>query len=105
MDVTKGLKPDGILIINTNNQKEQYIDLIKEGQKLCVFDGTSLALEYLKNPIVNTVMLGAMVAATGFVTIESAEIAIERSMTKELSGKNKEALLEAYTRVKEGKSA
>lgn len=105
VDVTKGLKPGGILIINTKNPREQYENLIKEGQKLYVFDGTSLALEYLKNPIVNTVMLGAVIAVTGFVTIKSAEIAIERSMTKELREKNKAALLEAYSRVKEGKSA
>lgn len=105
VDVTNGLKDDGILIINSKSPKEDFTSLIKKGQKLVVFDGTGLSLELLKNTIVNTVMLGVVIAATGLVTIESAQTAIERSMAKELRQKNEAALMEAYKRVKEGKCA
>ena len=74
MNITKvddGLKADGIIVINTGRS---IADLRQEygfKQKVSVVDASHIAMETLGLPITNTVMLGALVKATGIIKPES----------------------------------
>lgn len=98
VDTTAGLKDNGTYVINSIRSKTEWMsDPHFRGIKnLVVIDGTRIALEMLGAPIVNTVLLGAMIGATGMVTIDSVEKAIDDMMGKGLREKNKAAVKQAY---------
>jgi pyruvate ferredoxin oxidoreductase gamma subunit len=102
-NVAAGLKPDGVLVINTRKSADAIAHDIgfDDPSRIVVIDATDIALELLGNPIVNTIMLGAAVGATGMVSMESVEAAIDEVMGRNLREKNKKAAREAYKRVKE----
>ncbi|MFC2034267.1 pyruvate ferredoxin oxidoreductase subunit gamma [Chloroflexota bacterium] len=71
MDVTSGLKDNGVLIINTSKPREEIKSKYSDKWTLAVIDATRIAIEMLGVPIVNTTMLGAILKATGVVKVES----------------------------------
>jgi len=72
VDVTAGLHEPGIVVINTNRTPEA---IGMEDYKVATVDATAIALEQGLGskvaPIVNTIMLGAFVTATGEMKLES----------------------------------
>lgn len=85
VDVTAGLKEEGIVIINTEKSKDEILEkLKKKPKKLALVDATTIALETLGLPITNTAILGAVAKATGLVNIESVEKAIKDTFSGEL---------------------
>ncbi len=74
MNITKiddGLQDGGIIVINTTRSHE---DLRKEygfKHRLATVDASGIALETLGLPITNTVMLGALVKATGIINADA----------------------------------
>lgn len=72
--VADGLKADGCAVVNTRLQPNQ-VDLGLK-VRLASVDATSVALEMLKAPIVNTAILGAMAKVSDFVTLDSIKKAI-----------------------------
>jgi len=71
VNVTLGLKPDGIVVINTRKTAEQIREEFKIKHALAVVNATRIAKEVLGVNIVNTTMVGALLKATGVVKIES----------------------------------
>lgn len=73
LDVTQGLKPKGIIILNTDKKPKDF-DFSKKFNVYCC-DATQIAVKYslgtIIQPIVNTVILGAFSRATGIVKLES----------------------------------
>jgi len=67
VDVTAGLKEDGLILINSAKSPEEFSF---NGAVVKTVDATRLALETLGRPIVNTVMLGAL-AKLGIVSLNS----------------------------------
>ncbi len=72
VDVTEGLKKDGIVIINTTKKPDE----IKLSQgRLATVDATAIALELellvAGLPVLNTIMLGAFAKATEEIKLES----------------------------------
>lgn len=104
VDVTAGLKDDGILLINSEFSPEHFTN--RKGfdrvNKLITIDATAIALKELGANIVNTIMLGAAVGASEFVSIEAVEAAINESMSKALREKNIRAARIAYDTVRGG---
>ena len=102
-NVAAGLKPEGVLVINTRKSAAAIAQNtgLADVSRIVVIDATDIALELLGAPIVNTIMLGAAVGATGMVSIESVEAAIDSVMSKNLREKNKKAARAAYAKVKE----
>jgi len=96
--VLMGLKPETVVLINTAS-KENYED--KFSQKCVCIDATSLAIEHLGRPITNTAMMGALIAVSGFMTLDNGLQAIEGSMSAKISGKNKTLMTVAYETVRE----
>lgn len=98
VDVAKGCNEDTVVIINTSKPKSS-IDLKISKANLYVLDATKIALEELGRNIVNTVILGAFASATGLVSLESLEKAVEQkfaSKGKAMVEKNISAIKRAY---------
>jgi len=99
VNVTDGLKQDGLLIINTSKPAETLREQLKYKGKLATVDATHIAREELGVPIANTTMLGAVMKATKVLKLESLDEPIEERFGK-IAYKNKNALKRAYKDVK-----
>ena len=102
IDVTVGMKDDAVLLINTAHtvdqvRKEKNLGKVKH---IVTIDATTIALEQLGRPIVNTVMLGAALGATNLVSLTALEEAIDDIMKGSLGEKNKAAAKIAYEMTK-----
>jgi pyruvate ferredoxin oxidoreductase gamma subunit len=71
LDPSQGLKPGGLLIINTNKSIEQIRSEFGYKVRVAVVDADLIAREELGLPITNTTMLGALVRGTGIVQLDS----------------------------------
>ncbi len=71
IDPSQGMKPGGLLIINTNKSLQQIRDQFGYKVKLAAVDADLIAREELGLPIVNTTMLGALIKGTGIVNLDS----------------------------------
>ncbi|MBY9000711.1 MAG: 2-oxoacid:acceptor oxidoreductase family protein [Candidatus Heimdallarchaeota archaeon] len=71
IDVAKGLKPEGIGIINTSKKPEE-IQLSNQIQ-LGVLDATKIAMETLGQPYANSAILGALIRSTNLVEMKELE--------------------------------
>lgn len=104
VDVLKGLKEDGMVVINTARRPEE-VQLSREVNCATV-DATSISLELLGRPITNTSMLGALARATGEVSMESIERAIMEKfggkLGTEAGEKNARAARKAYQDLQVG---
>ncbi|NWF96166.1 MAG: pyruvate ferredoxin oxidoreductase subunit gamma [Candidatus Thorarchaeota archaeon] len=97
IDVTEGLKENGIVIINTH-KKAKEVGLSRG--HVFTYDGTGIALKYglLVGglPVVNTTMLGAFAKATGLIKLETAQKVIAEKWPGKLGERNAEGAKEAY---------
>ncbi len=102
VNVTSGLKENGMLVINTKKSFRDIETEFKIKWKLATVDATKIARNLLGVPIVNTTMLGALVRATGVVKLESLFEPVQRRFGR-LGERNINALKKAYeeTLVKE----
>jgi 2-oxoacid:acceptor oxidoreductase gamma subunit (pyruvate/2-ketoisovalerate family) len=64
-----GLKPGGIVVMNLPQMPEKKPH--ENAGVLAVVDATGIALKEIGRPITNTVMLGALIHATGWVKLDS----------------------------------
>lgn len=71
LDPSQGLKPGGLLIINTNKSIERIRSEFGYKVRVAVVDADLIAREELGLPITNTTMLGALVRGTGIVQLDS----------------------------------
>ena len=71
VNVTSGLKDNGILVVNTRKKAEQLRKEFGISCSLATIDATKIARELLGVPITNTTMVGAVVRATEVVKLES----------------------------------
>jgi len=71
VNVTSGLKANGMVVVNTKKQPEQIRQEFSINWSLATVDATTIARELLGVPIVNTSMVGALLRATGVVKLES----------------------------------
>lgn len=99
VDVMKGLKEEGLVIVNTEKDPEELG--IGNGFKVITIPATTIALEILGRPIPNTTLLGAFAGATGVVSLKAIEQGIKERFPGPLAEKNIKAAEEAYNRVKE----
>ena len=93
VDITKGLKKNGTIIINSETKPKLFY-------KLYNIDATSIAMDTIGKPIVNTAMLGAFAKATKLVSLKSIEEALKEKFSGTLLEKNLQAVRKAYNEVK-----
>lgn len=97
-DVTAGLKEDGCLIINSKENPGAFFpgNGFKPPKRFLTIDANGIARDFLGKPIVNTVMLGAVLGAADIVSFVSLEKAIDEILPEKAREKNKAAARFAY---------
>ncbi|MEK6942411.1 MAG: 2-oxoacid:acceptor oxidoreductase family protein [archaeon] len=104
VDVAAGLKPNGIIIVNSNKPE---VLLGIRAKNVFTIDGTEIAIKNLKKPIINTVILGALVKATGIVKLESIKKALEvkfaGNFSQEIIEANLKTIQECFDKMQAGK--
>jgi len=103
IDVTEGLKKDGIIIVNATKKPEE---LNLKGYRVATVDATGIALE-LKLlvaglPVLNTPMLGAFAGATREIKLETVLETIREEWPGAIGEKNAEGAALAYKRLFKG---
>ncbi|MCC7552279.1 pyruvate ferredoxin oxidoreductase subunit gamma [Candidatus Micrarchaeota archaeon] len=91
IDVCEGLKKEGTVIVNTHLSSEQCKKKLKSKQvgEVYTVDATSIALEKIGKPIVNTAMLGAFVNLVDWVDSQCLEKAVNEFFDdKNMADKN-----------------
>ncbi len=100
IDVTKGLKDDGKIILNSAKDPSEF-DF--DGAEVYTVDATSIAVDNglgtETNPIVNTSILGAYSRVVGNVELESIFEAITDNVPVKIEN-NQQAAQDAYDNVK-----
>jgi pyruvate ferredoxin oxidoreductase gamma subunit len=99
VNVVDGLKPDGILIVNTAKSIKEIAEMTKFKGKIATVDGSSIAWKELGVPITNTTMLGALIKCTNVVKLESVKGPVDRRFGR-IANKNLAAMKRAYDEVK-----
>ena len=103
MNVTKvdaGLTDDGILIINTAHPVEAIRKQYGFKQKIATVDALNIALEELKVPITNTVMMGALSKICGVATPDDVRDPLTERFGPALAPRNQKAFERAFESVK-----
>jgi pyruvate ferredoxin oxidoreductase gamma subunit len=100
-NVVTGLKPDGLAVINS--KKEPSALSLDTQARVMTVAASRIAMEIMgRADRVNTAVIGAFVAATGELTLEALEKAINTRFSGKAAESNWKALLEAYNEVKKG---
>lgn len=104
VDVTAGLKEDGIVLVNSDKSPFEVKQQLGVSQKVFAINASKISLDELGRVIPNTPMLGALVKATGLLKIEDAIKTFKASFSKKFSVKvlegNIKAIEKAYKEVK-----
>lgn len=97
-DVTKGIKPGGLMLVNTEHDVNT-LDL-KGDFKIASISAEALARRILGRPIMNTALLGAYAAVTGELSLEAAFKAVRQKFPGKLGEKNVQVVQESYDQMK-----
>lgn len=98
VNVASGLKPGGIVVINTKKTAEQIRKEFGIQGIIATVDATRIAREVLGVPITNTSMAGAVVKATGVVKLESLTEPLKDRFGR-LADRNINAARRAYDEI------
>ena len=104
VNVTDGLKPDGLLIVNTTRSAEEIRKALNFKGNLFTVDATHIARQELGVPITNTTMLGAVLKATGVLKMDAMKSPLEHRFGRG-AGRNMSAMKRAYNEAKPAKAA
>lgn len=98
--VTEGLTNEGILLVNTDESPADVRKKLnfKEGTVYTV-DATKIALEETGISLPNTPMLGAIIKATGIVTVDDLKNQVKKKLGKKLSPEKMEGNFRAIDRA------
>lgn len=93
-----------MLVANTIEKPEKIKEQLGFNGKVYTIDATSIALKYLRGPITNTTMLGAVSKACNYYTLDELKHEIEeefgRKLSPEMLKNNLDAAQAAYDEVK-----
>jgi pyruvate ferredoxin oxidoreductase gamma subunit len=102
IDLTEGLKEDGIAIINTSDSPEEVRKKLGlKGGKVATLDATRIAMDTLGRDIPSTLMLGAVAKVTGLVSLDSLVHCTRERLGEKLRSEMVEANVTALKRAYE----
>jgi pyruvate ferredoxin oxidoreductase gamma subunit len=109
VDVFGGLRPDGMILINTAKSFEalgigDFVQRFRRDRLLTV-PATELAQRHVGRPVPNAALLGAFAALCGLVTLDAVNAAIERKFSGALARANIAAAADAHRCVLEERAA
>ncbi|HOW57934.1 MAG TPA: 2-oxoacid:acceptor oxidoreductase family protein [Smithellaceae bacterium] len=99
INVTDGLKPEGILIVNTTKSPAEVKKDLNFSGTVATVDGTSIARKELGVPIANTTMIGALLKITKAMKLDSLKDPVEHRFGR-IAQKNLTAMKRAYDEIK-----
>jgi pyruvate ferredoxin oxidoreductase gamma subunit len=100
IDVAKGLKPGGLVIVDTEKDPK---DLgLKINGTILTIPATKIAIETIGRAVQNTTLLGYFAGVTGLISFEGVKNAIEERFPGIIGKKNVAAAEKAFGMVKEG---
>ncbi len=99
VDVTSGIKENGLVVANTTKSPEELKKDFNKDIRVATVNATHIALDILKRPITNIIMLGAVLKIEPLITIDSLVEPLEARFGK-IAAKNIEACKVAYESVK-----
>lgn len=99
IDVTRGLKPDGMMIVDTEKDPGELGLTTKA--KIFTVPATRIALDIIGRPVQNTTLLGYFAAVTGLISFAGVKKAIEERFPGLIGTKNIAAAEKAYSMAKE----
>ena len=88
VDVTEGLQPGGLILINTEKDPAE-LGFAARGVDVRTIFADGLAREILGRPIINTALLGAFAALTGELSLQAAVTAVRNKFPGELGQKKR----------------
>lgn len=108
VDVTKGLKADGAILVNTSKDGKTIRKKLGDFKgKIYTIDATKISLELLKANFPNTALLASIIYITGIMDKKALEKNMLDSFKHKFAKKpevidpNMQAVLRAYDEVKE----
>ncbi|HMK48436.1 MAG TPA: 2-oxoacid:acceptor oxidoreductase family protein [Thermodesulfovibrionales bacterium] len=108
VNVAEGAKENAVFVVNTSRDVKDIRAKLNAGpgQKVYVIDATKIAIDCIGRAMPNASMLGAVIKATGLVTLEHLLEDVRKSFGKKFAQKiidgNLEATRRGYEEVKEG---
>jgi pyruvate ferredoxin oxidoreductase gamma subunit len=99
VNVTEGLKPNGILIVNTPKSPEEVKKELNFSGTTATVDATGIARKEMGVPITNTTMIGALLKMIGIVDIDAMREPVEHRFGR-IAQKNLTAMKRAYAEIK-----
>jgi len=98
VNITDGAQDGASILVNTRKSAEQ-LPAMPASLHITTVDATAIAREFIGVPIVNTAMLGALVGATGIVSLDSVKKAIAGTLPEKIVDRNIAAAEAAYRKV------
>ncbi len=95
INIFQGLQKGGLVLVNSTKSPEE-LGMARPEYKIYSFPAAEIALEILKKPVMNTVMIGAFAALAGGFKLQCLKEAIIHKFPGELGEKNIEAMVTAY---------
>jgi pyruvate ferredoxin oxidoreductase gamma subunit len=99
IDVTAGLKPDGLMIIDTEKSPKEL--KLNTKAKVMTIPATAIAIEVIGRAIQNTTLLGYFAAVTELISFEGVKLALEHRFPAAIAIKNIKAVERAFELAKE----
>lgn len=96
----KGLKGDGILVVNTAKELEDFYADFNQINLAGMVDATGIALNEIGRPISNTCMLGAIAKATNWIQLDSVISSLEIYFRGEILRRNVSAARRGYEDIR-----
>jgi pyruvate ferredoxin oxidoreductase gamma subunit len=98
VNVTDGLKPDGILIVNTPKAPADVKKELNFSGTVATIDATAIARKELGVPITNTTMIGALIKMIKVMELDSLKEPVEHRFGR-IAHKNLSAMKRAYEEI------
>lgn len=108
VDVTEGLKEDGVVIVNTNLEPAEMKAKLGKNVKVATVDASGISLATIGRDIPNTPMMGALLKVVDVLPFEDFIERMSKDLTKKFHGRmnvvegNINAIRRAYEEVKLG---
>lgn len=95
VNVEAGLREGGLVVLNTTKSAAELRRETGLKGRLAIVDATKIAVETMRLPITNTTMLGALLKASGLMTIDALKGPIQHRFGP-IAAKNLAACVRAY---------